>query len=305
MTENDINEEESTPLPTPPEADKSLARSLKRAAPFAAGIVAFLIGVLLFAPLEAYAFILLRQLGATGVRVDIGDLSLSALGRFKAQSVKVPLSGDNEKQGVLKIAEIKGKIALLGAILSDKYDAETEAVILSFSKGDFGLKVDSLEITSALEHAKSGGTGKMLNGSLSMTAESAQVTYRENKYLKEEIVIPFLKIVLKCRAHQNAIAIETGEAMGRLINAQIKGTITLSAQTDINLNIILKPTNEFFEKYQDKDPRTLLKFAGILQEVGRIEFNLKGTLAQPVIEAVTVKPALPGAPPAPPAPANP
>lgn len=301
MTENELNEETSTP-PAPPETDKSIARTLKKIAPFAAGIAAFLIGLLIFAPLEAYAFLALRQMGAGGIHIEIGDLTLSTFGKFNAQSIKVPLSGDSEKQGVLKIAEAKGRVGLLGAIMGDKYNADAEAVILSFSKGDFSLKIDSLEINSALEQAKSGGTGKLLNGSLSVTAESAQVTYKENKYLKEEIVIPFLKIVLKCRAQQNNIGIESGEAMGRLINAQIRGSVTLGQQTDLNLNIILRPTNEFFEKYQDKDPRTLLKFAGILQDDGRIEFNVKGTMAQPVIEAVTVKPSIPGLPGAAPAP---
>ncbi len=297
MTENELNEDpDSVTPPSPPEADRSIARTLKRIAPFAAGIAAFLIGVLLFAPLEAYAFLALRQMGASGVHIEIGDLALSTFGRFKAESLKIPLSGDSDKQGVLKIAEAKGRISLLGAIMGDKYDAEIEAVILSFSKGDFSLKIDSLELVSALEQVKSGGTQKVLNGNVSLTAESAQVTYRENRFLKEEIVIPFLKIVLKCRAQQNNIAIETGEAMGRLINAQIRGSVTLGAQTDLNLNITLRPTNEFFEKYQDKDPRTLLKFAGVLQEDGRIEFNVKGTMAQPVIEAVTVKPAIPGVP---------
>lgn len=297
MTENELNEEtESTTPPPPPETEKSIARTLKRIAPFAAGIAAFLIGLLLFAPLESYAFIALRQLGASGIQVEIGELSLSTFGRFKAQSIKIPLSGEGDKQGVLKLAEAKGKIGLLGAITGDKFDAEAEAVILSFAKGDFDLKIDSLELSSALEQVKSGGTGKLLNGTFSLNAESAVVKYRETKYLKEEIVIPFLKIILKCRAQQNNIAIENGEAMGRLINAQIKGSVTLGPQTDLNLQITLKPTNEFFEKYQDKDPRTLLKFAGILQDDGRIEFRVKGSMTQPVIEAVTVKPAIPGMP---------
>lgn len=301
MTENDLNEESTTP-PAPPETERSIARTLKRIAPFAAGIAAFLFGLLIFAPLESYAYIALRQMGTSGIQIEVGDLNLSTFGRFKAESIKIPLGGDGDKQGALKIAETKGRIALLGAISGDKYDAEAEAVILSFAKGDFSLKIDSLELNSALDHVKSGGTGRVLNGSLSLTAESAQVTYKETKFLKEEIVIPFLKIVLKCRAQQNNIAIESGEAMGRLINAQIKGSVTLGQQTDLALNIVLRPTNEFFEKYQDKDPRTLLKFAGILQDDGRIEFNIKGTLAQPIIEAVTVKPAIPGIPSPTPAP---
>lgn len=291
MTENETSEE-LTP-PAPPEADKSWQHTLKRAAPFLAGFVAFLVGIIWFAPLEAYTLLALRQLGASGYHVEVGDLSLSTFGRFKVQSLKVPLSGENDKQGILKIAEAKGRVALLSAALGDKYDTSTEAVILSFAKGDFSLKIDSLEILTALEQGKSGGTGKTLNGTLSVQAESAQVTYKENKYLKEEIVVPFLKIVLKAKAQQNTITIETGEAMGRLINAQIRGTVTLGTQTDLNLNLILKPSEEFYQKYQDKDPRTLLKFANILQDDGRIEFNIKGSVAQPAIEAVTATPPRP------------
>jgi hypothetical protein len=82
-----------------------------------------------------------------------------------------------------------------------------------------------------------------------------------------------------------------------LLSAQVRGSVSLGQQQDLNLNIILKLTNEFFEKYQDKDPRTLLKFAGILQDDGRIEFNVRGTTAQPIIEPVTVKGGAPGAPP--------
>jgi hypothetical protein len=291
MTEPE-NSEELVPA-APPQAERTWQATLKKASPYAAGVAAFLLGLLIFAPLEAYAMLALRQLGASGVHVDIADLSLSVFGRFRAESIKIPFGNETDKQAALKIAEAKGKISTLGILLGDKYDAHAEAVIFSFAKGDFGLKIDSLEITSALEQTKSGGTQKTLNGSFQIEAESAQVTYKENKFLKEEIVIPFLKVVLKAKAQQNVIAIDQGEAMGRLINAQIKGSVTLGTQTDLNLNIILKPTNEFFEKYQDKDLRTLLKFANVLQDDGRLEFNVRGTMAAPVVEPVTVKSATP------------
>lgn len=301
MTENDENnvlseDGGSTLPPQPLEAEKSLIKTLKRAAPFAAGIAAFLLGLLLLAPLESYAYLALRQLAASGVHVDVSDLSLSPFGRFKAEGIKIPIGQDPEKQTALKIAEAKGKVALLD-LLNDKYDSTFEAIIVSFAKGDLSLKVDSIELTTALEQVKGGGTTKVLNGNISLQATAAQVTYKENKYLKEEIVIPFLQIVFKIKAQQNTFTIETGEAMGRLLNAQVKGSVSFGQQQDLNLNIVLKLTNEFFEKYQDKDPRTLLKFAGILQDDGRIEFNIRGTTAQPIIEPVTVKAATPGAPP--------
>ena len=289
-----------TPLPpAPAEADRSWQSRLKRIAPYAAGLAAFAVGLLLFAPLEAYAYLALRQAGTSGLHIDVSDLSLSVFGKFKAQSIKVPLSADAEKGGVLKIAEAKGNASLWGFLSGDKYDATAEAVILSFSRGDFGIKIDSLEIVSALTQAKTGGTTKALNGNLSITAESAQVTYKETKYLKEDIVVPFLKIVLKCRAQENRIGIETGEAMGRLINMQIRGSVTLGPQTELSLNLVLRPTDEFYQKYQDKDLRTLLKFANILQDDGRIEFNVRGTLNQPIVEPVLAKTSAPVAPAAP------
>ncbi|AFM14572.1 hypothetical protein [Turneriella parva] len=291
MTEPE-NSEELVPA-TPPQVERTWQATLKKASPYAAGVAAFLIGLLIFAPLEAYAMLALRQLGASGVHVDIADLSLSVFGRFRAESIKIPFGNETDKQAALKIAEAKGKISTLGILLGDKYDAHAEAVIFSFAKGDFGLKIDSLEITSALEQTKSGGTQKTLNGSFQIEAESAQVTYKENKFLKEEIVIPFLKVTLKATAQQNVLKIDQGEAMGRLINAQIRGSVSMGTQTELSLNIILKPTNEFFEKYQDKDLRTLLKFANVLQDDGRLEFNVRGTMAAPVVEPVTVKSATP------------
>ena len=297
MTENEVNEEPLPPAPAEP--DRSWQSRLKRIAPFAAGLAAFLLGLLIFAPLEAYAYLALRHVGASGVHVDVSDLSLSIFGKFKAQSIKIPLSADAEKGGVLKIAEAKGNASIIGFLTGDKYDATAEAVILSFSRGDFGIKIDSLEIVSALAQAKTGGTTKALNGDFSITAESAQITYKETKYLKEDIVVPFLKIVLKCRAQDNRIAIETGDALGRLINMQMRGSLTLGPQTELSLNLVLRPTEEFYQKYQDKDLRTLLKFANILQDDGRIEFNVRGTLNQPVVEPVLAKAA--AAPPAAPA----
>lgn len=287
MTENEVNEE---PLPqAPAESDKSLQSKLKRIAPFAAGLAAFLVGLLLFAPLEAYAYLALRHVGASGIHIDVSDLSLSVFGKFKAQSIKIPLSADAEKGGVIKIAEAKGNASLWGILSGDKYDATVEAVILSFAKGDFGIKIDSLEVVSTMAQTKTGGTAKALSGMLSIQAESAQVTYKETKYLKEDIVVPFLKIVLRCRAQDNRISIEAGEAMGRLINMQIRGSVNMGPQTELSLNLVLKPTNEFYEKYQDKDLRTLLKFANILHEDGRIEFNVRGTLNQPIVEPVLAK----------------
>jgi type II secretion system protein N len=294
MTENDATDQPSelTPPPQPGDLDKSWQKTLKRIAPFAAGFTAFILGLLIFAPLESYAYLALRQLGATGVHVEIGELKLSTFGKFKAQSIRIPLGNSGDNQAALKIAEAKGNIGLVAA-LRDKYNGKAEAVILSFSKGDIDLKIDSLEITADLEQKKSGGTTKALNGTISLQATAAKVAYKENKYLHEEIVVPFLQIVLKLRVQNNIIAIETGEAMGRLVNAQIKGSITLGPQTELNLNLLLQPTDEFYQKYQDKDPKTLLRFAGVLQDDGRIELNIKGTLAQPSIQAVS-KPAIPG-----------
>lgn len=289
MTADETTEESATP-PPPPEPERSWQKTFKRFLPFLSGLAAFLVGLVWFAPLESYTILALRQLAATGYHVEVGDISISAFGRYKVESLKVPLA-EGEKQGLLKIAEAKGRVALLSALLGDKYDLTTEAVILSFQKGDFSLKIDSLEIQSLLEQAKSGGTGKLLNGTLNIEATSAQVTYKENRFLKEEIVVPFLKIAIKARAQQNQVAIETGEAMGRLVNAQIRGSVNLGQQTELNLNLVIKPTEEFYQKYQDKDPKTLLKFANVLQDDGRIEFNVKGTIAQPVVEPVTAAPA--------------
>ena len=76
---------------------------------------------------EGYAMLALRQLGASGVHVDIGDLSLSVFGRFRAESIKIPIGTEADKQAAIKIAETKGKIGILGALLGDKYDARAEA----------------------------------------------------------------------------------------------------------------------------------------------------------------------------------
>ncbi|MBS0616564.1 MAG: type II secretion system protein GspN [Spirochaetes bacterium] len=295
MTEDDIHSE-PTPLAEPPaESEKSLLNRLRRFLPYAVGVGAFILGLVIFAPIEAYAYLALRQLSATGVRVDVEELKLSPFGRFSAESIKIPLGGEQDKQHSFQIAELTGRIALLDALMSDKFDATADATIISFAKGDFKLKIDTLEIISKLEQSKSGGTHKTMSGSVSLQGESAQATYRENKFLKEDIVLPFLKIILKLRAQQNNFQIETCEAIGRLINAQVKGTFSVGQQTDLNLNIILKPTEEFYQKYQDKDPKTLLKFAGVLQDDGRIEINVRGPLAQLVIETVKAVPAQPSA----------
>lgn len=286
MTETDQTEDSTAPAP-PPEPERSWQGTLKKLAPFLAGFAAFLVGLVWFAPLEAYTILALRQLAASGYPVEVGDLSLSPFGRYKVEGLKVPLAGEGEKQGNLKIAEAKGRVSLLSALLGDRYDMTTEAVILSFAKGDFSLKMDALEIRTLLEQTKSGGTARLLNGTVTLEAESAQVTYRENRFLKEEIVVPFLKIVLKARSQQSQVTIETGEAMGRLVNAQIRGSLNLGASTELNLNLVIRPTEEFYQKYQDKDPKTLLRFANVLQDDGRIEFNIRGTVAQPLVEPVT------------------
>jgi len=304
MTKNDLeenfSEEGSSATPTPPAApQRTLLGTLKKFSPWGAGLLAFLIGIIFFAPLESYAYLALRQLQGDGTRIEVNDLSLSTLGRFKVQGIKIPLTATNSNEGVLKIAEAKGKISLWNALLGDKYDSHTEAVIFSFHKGDFTLKIDSLEIDSDVSLAKSGGTNKTISGTFGFTAESAQLVYKEKKFLKEEIVIPFLKVNLKCRAQQNNIAIETGDAVGRLVNAQIRGSIQMGPTANLNIDITLRPTNEFFEKYQDKDPRTLLKFAGILQDDDRIELNIRGSMAAPVVTPVKVQGASPFAPSAP------
>ncbi|HRP69982.1 MAG TPA: type II secretion system protein GspN [Turneriella sp.] len=300
MTENELiteGLEESASLPTPPtENTRSRKKILLRAIPYLAGFFAFLLGLLFFAPLESYAYLALRQIAGEGTRIEVIDLSLSSFGNFKVQGIQIPLAGTGGKQGLIKIAELKGKISLLNALFGDKYNSHAEAVIFSFTQGDLSFKIDALELNSNLTLEKSGGTNKLLNGTFDFTAESAQLIYKEKKYLKEEIVIPFLKVTIKCRAQQGNIAVESADAIGRLVNAQIRGSIQVGGQSNLNLNIILRPTDEFFEKYQDKDPRTLLKFAGILQDDNRIELNVRGPMNAPQVTPVTVKPALPTIP---------
>lgn len=296
MSDESTTEPIETP-PPPAEEAPQWQRIAKRLVPFLVGFLAFVFGLLFFAPLEDYALLALRQASATGSSVEIGNLTLSSFGSFKAESLKIPLSGEGENQGLLKIAEVKGDIALFSILFSDTYKSTANAVILSFSQGNFGLKIDSLEAKTDLTQKKSGGTQQAFQGRVSLEGESAQVVYKEMRFLKEEIVVPFLKVILKLRVHENTIAIDECEALGRLASVKIKGSMQMGQQGQLGLNIILKPTDEFYEKYQDKDPRALLRFANVLQDDGRIELNIRGTLSQPQVQPVTVQPAATTAPP--------
>ncbi|MCX7632581.1 MAG: type II secretion system protein GspN [Turneriella sp.] len=279
-------ETENTEIPPPPEPVKNWYTRLKKITPFLSGLLAFLIGLIWFAPLESYAVLALRHAAASGYHIEFSDLSLSVFGNYHIEGIKIPLGSDSEKPGQIKIAEAKGRAALFGIFLGEKYEFSAEALICSLSKGDFTLKIDSLQLKSNLEAQKSGGTEKLLSGPLELEAEAAQISYKETRFLKEDIVIPFLKIVLKAQARQNQIAIETGEAIGRLVNAQLRGTVTVGPQPELNLVLTLKPTEEFYQKYQDKDPKTLLRIANVLHDDGRIELKIRGSLAQPVVEPV-------------------
>lgn len=296
MSEESTTEPMETPPPPIEEAPR-WQRIAKRLVPLLVGFLAFVFGLLFFAPLEDYALLALRQASATGPAVEIGNLKLSSFGNFKAESLKIPLSGEGENQGLLKIAEVKGDISLFSILFSDTYKSTANAVILSFSQGNFGLKIDSLEAKTDLTQKKSGGTQQAFQGSVSFEGESAQVVYKEMRFLKEEIVVPFLKVILKLRVHESTIAIDECEALGRLASVKIKGSMQTGAQGQLSLNVVLKPTDEFYEKYQDKDPRTLLRFANVLQDDGRIELNIRGTLSQPQVQPVTVQPTATTTPP--------
>jgi len=288
------NNEEITPENSaPPPVKLTWTQRLAKFAPYLVGVLAFFIGLFLFLPVESFAKLGLQQLTSSGVNLELEDLRLSLWGKLSANSVKIPLSDASKPDGGgrFEIAEIKGKIHPLDFLLRDKLDANLEGTLLVFNKGDINIKIDALNIEAVVESIR--GASRNFNGKIVIGATSLMVSYKNVPMLKEDVSVPFLQVNIKGKLQQGNLALETGDAMGKLINARIQGSISLVNQLDLNLTIRLKLSEEFFQKYQDANLRSLLKFARLLHDDDHIEFTVKGPVSAPAVVATEVP--LPGA----------
>ena len=289
------NESNTAENPSTPPPKLTWLQRFAKFAPYVTGLFAFIIGLFLFLPLESFAKLGIQQFTASGINLEFEDLKLSLLGKFSATSVKIPFpeAGKPDGGGKFEIAEIKGKLHPFDFLLRDKLDANFETTLVTFNKGDLVIKIDTLNIETIIESVR--GVSRNYNGKMLLGATSLMISYKNVPILKEDVSIPFLQVNVKGKLQQGNLLLETGDAMGRLVNARIQGSISFVNQLDLNLTIHIKLSEEFYQKYKDKDLRTLLKFGRMLHDDDHIEFAIKGPLSALAVAAVEVP--IPGASP--------
>ena len=239
---------------------------LQKIGPYLAGMTAFLIGLVLFFPLNEFVDQYIAGIQLPKNRLEFQSFDISNFGNVEIENLKVsfPTSDTQQDQEqYLKIPFIEGEISLWSLLFSDTIDARLFANSFELDiSPDYSLSFRGSDISLIAEGENLKKDLKAFDGLIQFNAV--------NILGSSDIILPTIGEELGEFMISNMIAeIETKKGVLNFRNFQIEsslgkiqisGNLSRSLKEGINLTITMNPT-PLFQKYS--------KF--------NLEYNLKNT----------------------------
>lgn len=258
---------------------------LRRISLFFVGLMVFILGFFFFLPLGQIAREALNRVSTPELSLQVGDIQLGVWGGFKFSELKLFTQTEDSLLNI-NIPSISGQVSLLSLLVSSNLDLKTTIPGPQFTKGAIRLKGGLWEIQAAIS-----GIRRVVNfmkGDISIAASSFIFYYDEPlPMLDETLEIPITAMKIEGKLDQGILRVQKGILESRLANVEISGSAGLYAASPIDINIVVHPSEELYQKYQDKGLREILTSFKILQPDGRMQFHLSGTFARPMFRTIT------------------
>ena len=257
-------------------------RSWKQIAlPYITGFISFLIGILLFFPLENLAKSILDQANIQGEPVQYDTFSFSMLGGFSITDLLIPLSKNpgGEFKNTIKMDSLKGSVSLIKLLLKDELVLNTllENVNLNFIIGDSPLSLSNgtWQINSRGSQFRKPQEDWIANVNFSLVdiignydADLPMVGQKLGKFLVSNLNG---EIYL----NNNKINIKSIYLDSNVAKIQARGYINLTNPADKSIMVDIDPTG-FINKYKEFNIDVMLKSMNILNENAKISLICSG-----------------------------
>ncbi len=256
----------------------------QRLLPWISGTLAFIFGLIWFLPLNQLAREALTRMSPESLNVELGDIRLGVLGGYDITNLRLA-SESGDTSFVLSIPSATGRLSLWGLLLGN-FNFKSELQGLQIKKGVMKISGGVWSLQSSISGIRKSASA--FKGDAEISASSFLFVYDEPlPMLDETLEIPVAALKLQGKVDQGVFKIQSGALDSRLAKVSISGSAGLSPSAPLDIGIVITPTEELFQKYQDKGLREILKSFKLLQADGRIQFQLSGTVSRPVFRSLS------------------
>ncbi len=261
-----------------PKEKKSL---LKKVLPFIVGFISFMIGIILFFPLEDIAKNTLNNFSIRGEPIQYEELSLSILGDFSIDGISMDLSflnsGIPNRKNNIKIATLQGDFSFLQFILNRELDAK---IILEGVELNFQLNEESGYLRGGTWQVSLKGNQLVDENQREINMNFSLIDIMSNHEAEIPLVGQKLgsfiidSILGKMDLKKGKLNIKNFQVNSDIAKAKVNGSMDFRRQLNTDLRIDIDPTF-FIERYKEFNIDLVLQNLNILQENGNISLECK------------------------------
>jgi len=252
------------------------------AGPIFTGIFFFITGLIIFFPKDDIFQSILAKARFQGYPVYIDKTSISLTGNYEFERFSYDLKSSltsNENQ--IKMAYMNGHLSFWSLLFDNTIDFEQTARgvfvpldVATFSGGDWNFLANLENVKDGMDKI----SGKLNIGILNSMVKIPLSLPVVLPGIGDSIQTNIRRGNLNGRLQTGALIFDISEIDSDLARVIIQGRILLNNQNQINLQVIIFPTQQFFEL--SPGIKELLENFGYLQKDGKIELMISGTPAK-------------------------
>ena len=252
--------------------------------PYIAGFMSFLIGLLLFVPIDDLALESMRKLNVGEGPPQADHISISIFGGFEVNNFVLNVPSKNnvhtpgDGKNLVKSNLIEGDISLLSFFLFDTLDAKINIknFHLNFiSDLLLSLKGERLQIIFEGKNLKNGitaGNGKLQLNGVDLLGNYDGIIPGVGEKLGNFIIN---NIIGEIQLKFGVLSIKDFYIESSLGKLKVSGTLGISNPARTNLILVIEPKG-FIRKYAKNNIEVLLKSMGYLDDDGKIFYECHG-----------------------------
>lgn len=250
------------------------------------GVLSFFVGFLYFFPLEALARELILRLWSESTFIEFRKIDFSFWGRFELTELRIS-NESVETKSELYFPVIRGRISPWALLFGNKLSLNAELNSVQIRQRD--LKIRFGDLKAQLQVANIRKNPNLYQGDVQIEGNSIIFEYeKEVPILNEKVEVPINFLELKAKLEQGFWQVKKGHLESRLALVEIQGRAPLTTQAIIDIELIIEPKEELYQKYQDRGLKEILNNFKLLQPDGKIRIKLMGTLAKPELKPVSM-----------------
>ena len=248
------------------------------------GFVSFLIGLVIFLPVDQWGRMLLRRMAATGIPIDAEQVQLSLAGQLGMQKVSVTLPGSGAS---LEIDSLSSNLKLIDLIFSSTVDLDIHLENINTLNDYFQMRGGQYDIAAIVKDLDK--NVEAMNGQFILIADSIMLSAnQEIPFLNDKLATRLSIKEFNAQIANGKLQLQKLSMVSNLFRLSGKGSVQLRGNNTINFDIQLFLNDSFFKRHEEAGVREILLGFQVLNPDGSINLKIGGSISRPVFEPVKI-----------------